>query len=112
MALDWHILESNAQGDPKSRRSRRKLASQVIREPGCHCAMAQEVHLALMAVCGNLPLFRRAADYYKDALFSAEEVGKLFNELALFENREAISPLEGLFREALRRQCGVIAIAD
>ena len=81
--------------------------------PEVAVAMGTDSHHVLFVRGGHLPLLCRAADYYQDADYAPDEVGELLDELA------SIGPLAGteaklaaLCRDALRRGCGIFAIAD
>lgn len=114
MARDWYILEPDAHREWVSRGRRWFFRhGRVAREPGAYVAMEEDVHHALLSRCGHLPLLRRAANYYEDAVYAPAEVGRLLEELAsVGPLAGTAAELEALCRAALRRECALIAIAD
>lgn len=64
-----------------------------------------------------LPLLARATDYYEDATYTPDEVPALLAELAAVRPRaggavDMVAALVALCEEAMRRQRGVVAVAD
>jgi hypothetical protein len=64
-----------------------------------------------------LPLLARAVDYYEDAAYAPAEVPALLAELAAVGPRagaaaEVVSALLALCEEAVRRQQGIVVLAD
>jgi hypothetical protein len=112
VALDWFILEPDAHRDPPARR-RRFRGWRIAKDPAAHFAMDEEVHEALLSCCGHRPFLQRAADYYRDAEFAPEEVDMFLKELAAAEPLpESAAELKSLCEEAIRRRCGIVAVAD
>jgi hypothetical protein len=113
VALDWYILEPDSYREWLSSRRRWFRQGRVGREPDAHVAMGEDAHYTLLSGCGHLPLLRRATDYYEDAAYAPAEVVGLLNELAsVGPLAGAAAELEALCKEALRRRCGLVAIAD
>jgi hypothetical protein len=62
-------------------------------------------------------LLARAADYYEDAAYAPGEVAGLLAELAAVGPRaggaaDVVAALAALCEEAVRRQRGIVALAD
>ncbi len=63
---------------------------------------------------GGFPMVRRLNDYYRDALFEADELGALLSELECLRtaNCAGVDPLLVLVRAALAVERGISVIAD
>jgi hypothetical protein len=82
-------------------------------DPTTRVAMDEPDHAALMSRGGHRPLLRRAGDYYADAVYTPDEVPRLIEELtALGPLIGAGAGLAALCEAAVRRGCGLIAVAD
>jgi len=63
---------------------------------------------------GGFPLVRRLNDYYRDALYEADELAALLSELECLRTHDCASAarLLGLVRAALAVERGISVIAD
>lgn len=112
MALDWYVVEPEDYREFRAHRRRLFRRGRVAKGAGTHVALDEDAHQALLSRCGHLPLLRRAADYYEDAAYAPAEVAGLLDELATAGGVARAVELAALCREALRRECGLIAVSD
>ncbi len=112
VSLNWYVVEPDHYREFLRHRRRWFRRGRVVRGASTHVALEEDSHHALLSRCGNLPLLRRAADYYEDVAYAPAEMPDLLDELATAGGSDAATGLVALCREALRRQCGVIAVAD